>query len=84
RHSDEQSEEESHCATGCKLTLHKHEKILRYTQNDEKRKRHTAVSQARHSDEQSEEESHCATGCKLTLHKLEKILRYTQNDDIII
>ena len=33
RHSDERSEEESHCATGCKLIFHKHEKILRY-QND--------------------------------------------------
>ncbi|MCT4575198.1 MAG: hypothetical protein N4A43_02975 [Alphaproteobacteria bacterium] len=27
--------EESHCATGCKLTFHKLEKILRYTQNDD-------------------------------------------------
>jgi hypothetical protein len=27
--------EESHCVTGCKLTLHKLEKIFRYTQNDD-------------------------------------------------
>jgi hypothetical protein len=27
--------EESHCATGCKSTLHRHEKILHLVQNDD-------------------------------------------------
>ncbi|MCT4574756.1 MAG: hypothetical protein N4A43_00685 [Alphaproteobacteria bacterium] len=30
--------EESHCATGCKFKFHRHEKILRYTQNDIEKK----------------------------------------------
>ncbi|MCV6598984.1 MAG: hypothetical protein OIF36_00675 [Alphaproteobacteria bacterium] len=33
-HSDERSEEESHCATGYKFTFHMHEKILHFVQND--------------------------------------------------
>ncbi|MCT4575256.1 MAG: hypothetical protein N4A43_03285 [Alphaproteobacteria bacterium] len=29
--------EESSCATVCKLIFHRHEKILRYTQNDKRK-----------------------------------------------
>ncbi|MCT4574842.1 MAG: hypothetical protein N4A43_01145 [Alphaproteobacteria bacterium] len=32
--------EESHCDAGCKSILHRHEKILHYTQNDDRIRYH--------------------------------------------